>query len=146
MKTLTENTRVPKARPVLVKTVVGLEIFGAVGGFAGGIPFLLDPSGKLLGWSTSALTSTPIHDFFLPGLWLAGVFGVGGLLVSYWLWSGRAVGRPLSYLLGVAASVWIVLESVVFGLSPVLALFQLVFCGPMIASAILLFRSKRVMV
>jgi hypothetical protein len=146
MKTLPESTRVTNPRPVVVKTVVGLEVFGSLGGFVGGIPFLLDPSGELLGMNTSVLSSTPISNFFLPGLWLAGIFGIGGLLVSYLLWSGRAIARPLGYLLGAAATLWIVLESVVFGPSLVLALAQLVFCGPMIASAILLFRSRRTIV
>jgi hypothetical protein len=142
MKALAENTRVVNARPILVKTVVGLEVFGALGGFAGGISFLLDPSGKMLGMNTSALSSTPIDNYILPGLWLTGVFGIGGLLVTFLVWTGRAIARPLGYLLGAAACFWIVLESIVFGLSPLLALAQLAFCGPQIASAILLFRSK----
>jgi hypothetical protein len=143
MKALSENTRAPNVRPVLVKTVVGLEIFGALGGFAGGIPLLLDPSGTLLDMSTTSLKSTPISNYILPGLWLAGVFGIGGLLVSYSLWSGRAYAGPLAYVLGAAATFWIILESLVFGLHPALALLQLTFSGPQIASGILLFRSRQ---
>ena len=44
-------------------------------GFVGGVPLIADPTGALLGFplgGTNALSSfpIPIHDFFLPGLWL----------------------------------------------------------------------------
>jgi hypothetical protein len=143
MKITGEKLQITKARPILLRTVVGLEIFGALGGFAGGIPFLLDPSGKILGSLVSVLKGTPISDYFLVGLWLTGIFGVGGLLVASLVWTSRAFARPLGYLLGSAAVFWVTIENIVFGPSLVLALVEAVFCGPQIASAILLFSRNR---
>ena len=126
----------------MLKAVIGLEIFGALGGLAGGIPFLIDPSGKLLGYSGSFLAGTPISNFFLVGLWLTGIFGIGGSLVAYLLLSNRSYARRLAYLLGTLTAFWATLENIVFGPSLVLAGTQLIFCGPQIASAIVLFRTR----
>ena len=56
-------------------------------GLVGGVPLIADPTGALLGFplgGTNALSSfpIPIHDFFLPGLWL--FFGLRrGICESY---------------------------------------------------------------
>lgn len=143
MKTLNQNPHLLKPSPGLVRIVVGLEVFSALGGFVGGVPFLLDPSGKMLNTSTSILSGTPISNFFLVGLWLAVIFGVGGLIVGYSIWSRRCFAPYLAYLLAACAASWVALENVVFGPSLVLTLSELVFCGPQLASAALIFRSMR---
>lgn len=61
-----------------------------VGGIYGGVVFLADPSGGLMGMSLSYLDGLPIHDYLLPGLWLLVVMGIGPLVILYGLWARPA--------------------------------------------------------
>lgn len=143
MKILNENIASQTRHSNLVKSVVGIEVYGALAGLTGGIPFLIDPSGKLENSDLTVLANTPISNFFPVGLWLSGIFGVGGLLVAYLLWTRRTYGRSLAYMLGAVTVFWVGIENVVFGPSIVLAGAQMIFCTPQIFSAILIFRSRR---
>ena len=68
---------------------LSLLIIG-IGGIYGGLVFLADPSGQLMGMSLSYLDGLPIHSYLLPGLWLLTVMGVGTLVILYGLWAGPA--------------------------------------------------------
>lgn len=57
-----------------------------VGGIYGGVVFLADPSGELMGMPVRYLDGLPIHDYLLPGLWLLVVMGIGPLVILYGLW------------------------------------------------------------
>jgi hypothetical protein len=61
-----------------------------IGGLYGGLVFLADPSGRLMGMSLSYLDGLPIHSYLLPGLWLLTVMGAGPLLILYGLWTRPA--------------------------------------------------------
>jgi len=142
MELLDPKVQPIRTRTVVLKAVIGLEVFGALGGFAGGLPFLIDPSGKMIGMSSAVLESTPIRDFFLVGLWLAGIFGFGGLLVSYTIWTLRSYASSLTYLLAACTAFWVIVENIVFGPSLGLGLAELIFCGPQLASGGMIFFSK----
>jgi hypothetical protein len=58
----------------------------SIGGLYGGLVFLADPSGGLMGMSLSYLDGLPIHSYLLPGIWLLTVMGAGPLLILYGLW------------------------------------------------------------
>src|SRR5687767_4198118 len=73
-------------RPVsLALLSLSLFLIGA-GGIYGGLVFLADPSGGLMGMSLSYLDGLPIHSYLLPGLWLLTMMGAGPLLILYGLW------------------------------------------------------------
>ena len=78
------------ARPLLVTILTALQAILGVGGIFGGIGFLSDPSGALLGLTSATLQGLPIHDYVVPGLILLLVFGVAPLLVAYGLWKRPA--------------------------------------------------------
>jgi hypothetical protein len=73
-------------------TLLGLLV---VTGFFGGWSFISDPSGAGLQAELSWLEQTPVSDFFLPGLFLLGVYGVGGTILIVGL-----IGRPSPGVLG----------------------------------------------
>jgi hypothetical protein len=72
--------------------LIGLLV---VTGFYGGWSFISDPSGAGLRAELSWLEQTPATDFFLPGLFLLGVYGVGGTVLIVGL-----IRRPSPGVLG----------------------------------------------
>jgi hypothetical protein len=116
-----------------------IEGFSSFCGFVGGIPLIADPSGALLGFplgGTGGLSSLPIpiRDFFLPGLWLFFVYGVGFAVVTYLLWSGRPRAWSLAFILCIVWLGWITFEVIFFGPNPLIWVWYL----PQVAGLILL--------
>ena len=73
-------------RPVsLALLSLSLFLIG-IGGIYGGLVFLADPSGALMGMSLGYLDGLPIYSYLLPGLWLLTVMGAAPLLILYGLW------------------------------------------------------------
>ena len=73
-------------RPVIVLLIIVLEVTLAFLGFASGITFLQDPSGKTHGMDTSILMTTPISNFTPVGLFFVLCYGILPCLVVYGLW------------------------------------------------------------
>lgn len=115
------------SRPLLLWPLFGLLGLLSLGGFVGGLSFVRDRTGADLGAKLSWLQKTPVHDFFLPGLFLLGVYGIGSLLLMAglaWRWSPGPVPRLDTGLghhwawfgaigQGAALVVWILYEFVV---------------------------------
>ncbi len=116
--------------------LVVVEGLSSVFGFIGGIPLLLDPSGKMFGLPLSTLSSLPFHldDFLLPALWLFFVYGVGFGVLTYVLWSRRRHSWSAATLLCAVWLGWITFEMVFIGPSP----FIWVWYFPQIVALILL--------
>lgn len=122
------NERIPESRrPRLLWPLIGLLGMLSLGGFIGGLSFVRDRTGADLGARLSWLQKTPVDDFFLPGLFLLGVYGIGCLLLMaglawrsspgpirrldarlghHWAWIG-AIGQ------GAVLVAWILYEFVV---------------------------------
>ena len=77
---------VAKSRPVAVMILIALEVLLSFLGFASGITFLLDPSGKIHDMDTTLLETTPIGDFTLVGLFFVTCYGILPILAIYGLW------------------------------------------------------------
>lgn len=114
-----------KRTPRAFKALLGVEIASALGGFIGGVPLTLDPSGKLLGMPLDHLKGLPIQDFLLPGLWLQLVFGVGLSITTFGLWKKKAWGYLLGIVLGTVWIGWVSFELYLWGLDAVIAVWLL---------------------
>jgi len=122
------EVRVHHRHPALAWPLVAAMTWLSMGGFAGGIPMLRDPTGRLVGAKLSWLDRTPVNDFFVPGLFLVAVYGVGVLLlIAGLLWTSspgptRAVNRLTGHhwswvgtiAVGAVLVAWIAYEYVVF--------------------------------
>ncbi len=84
-----------------------IEGFTSLSGLYVGYELITVRSGASLGLPLSLLSSFPIsiHDFYLPGLWIFLVYGVGFALVTYSLLSGRRHAWPVALVL---CLVWLV--------------------------------------
>jgi hypothetical protein len=98
------NERIPSSRrPRLLCPLLGPLGMLSLGGFIGGHSFVRDRTGAELGANLTWLQKTPVDDFFLPGLFLLGVYGIGSLLLMVglaWRWSPgpfRRVDARLGY-------------------------------------------------
>ena len=88
----------------------GLQIFIGVGAIAGGIGLVADPQGHNVGMSLEALRGSPFSDYFIPGLVLLTVNGIGHL-VGAWLSvkKNRFAGKA-GVGLGVFLMCWIIAQ------------------------------------
>ncbi len=87
----------------------GLVLLG-IGALAGGIALATAPDGRNMGFSTDLLAGSPFRDFLVPGLILAGLFGVGSLVVAAAGLRHARIAPFLAFAIGVAQMIWIVVE------------------------------------
>ena len=90
--------------------LIGLALFTALGAISGGLAMVVEPSGRLLGWTPAMLDGTPFGDYLGPGLILMLVLGVGHLVVSVGLLLGRRSALRLAALAGAALVIWILVQ------------------------------------
>jgi hypothetical protein len=115
-------------RPLLVMWVLSLVlIFLALGTVGGGILLIQDPTGAVMQLEISWLVNTPFVNYFVPGLILLLLYGVGSLFLLYALWelpkfplltrltrfTHEHWAWDFTVLLGVFLLVWLVVQFVV---------------------------------
>jgi hypothetical protein len=119
-------------RPVTVLLIIALEVTLAILGFASGITFLQDPSGKMHGMDTSILVTTPISDFTPVGIFFVVCYGMLPGLAIYGLWklptwrwtdafnkwTRQNWAWTATVIIGVILIVWIAVEVALIG-SPI---------------------------
>jgi hypothetical protein len=89
--------------------ITALVILG-LGALAGGIALLVEPSGSVMGFDPELLAGSPFPDYLVPGLILAGLFGIGSLAVAA-LGLRRSRAAPfLAFAIGCAQMAWIVVQ------------------------------------
>jgi 4-hydroxybenzoate polyprenyltransferase len=98
--------------------LTGTVLLQAISGLAGGYALLADPSGDLIGLPLAWLEGTPFSDYFVPGIILFWVLGVGPLVVAWALWRGRSWAWYGSLVVGTGLAIWIVVEMVLIGYQP----------------------------
>jgi hypothetical protein len=101
-----------------LSTTLGvLQILTGLLGVAGGIPMILDPSGKTSGFDLDWLAGSPFTDYLIPGLVLLIVNGLGSVAAGMATLRSFARAAELAIALGVFLMVWIIIQVAVIGLS-----------------------------
>ena len=114
MTTLTAapaSTSIP--RPVMNragKTVVSLLILLGIGALAGGVALVAKPDGSVMQMPVRLLAGSPFPDFFVPGLILGGLFGVGSVVVAVIGLRRWRIAPFLAFAIGCGQMIWIVVE------------------------------------
>lgn len=98
------------ARPLAVWLYILCAVSLGISAVYGGAILMLERANEPLGMPLDWLDNTPFRDYFVPGLTLFSVFGIGSFVVVFgmlrrraWAWIA-AIGR------GVAQVVWIAVE------------------------------------
>ena len=96
----------------LCLVVLAVLAAGALGGAA----FLVtSPDGSAMQWNLSMLAGSPFPDFFVPGLILGGLFGLGSLAVAAMGLARLRIAPFLAFAIGCAQMIWIVVELAIIG-------------------------------
>lgn len=91
---------------MLRKIILSLLLFNGVSACFGGGALLLDPTGKLLQMPLEWLHNGPFQDFWIPGLALFGILGLGSLAVSLLAIRQAPIYPHTLFLLGIAQLIW----------------------------------------
>lgn len=94
-----------ETRPIAIFFLIALLLLLGVGGIAGGLSMLGDPSGDLLGLPLVFLESVNLRNYLLPGMFLLVVMGILPLVATYGLW----IGQQTSWIATVGLSVLLIL-------------------------------------
>jgi len=99
----------------IIKTLlIILLVFLSLSGLFG-ILFLIDPSGELVEMPLSHLDKLPINNFFLPGLYLLIVYGIGSLIIVYGILRQFSWAPVAGLLLGLVLIGWVVGQIILWG-------------------------------
>lgn len=97
-------------RTLLVILLVFLSLSGLFG-----ILFLIDPGGELVEMPLSLLDKLPIDTFFLPGLFLLIVYGIGSAVIIYGLLRQLFWAPVAGLLLGLVLIGWVIGQIILWG-------------------------------
>ena len=105
-----ENTNVK------MKVYIGLgalQAFIGLGALGGGFMLVRDPSGSALGVPLSLLEGSPFPNFFIPGMFLLAVNGVGSIIGAGLSFTRRRYAQEIAIVLGAILVAWIVIQVVI---------------------------------
>lgn len=102
----------PQVRPLgrLAATAIVLEVVLGLGAIGGGLALMAGPNGEILPLPVSALRGSPFANYFVPGAVLFIVIGLGPIGAAVLAWRRHAVAPLLTFAVGVALLVWLVVE------------------------------------
>jgi hypothetical protein len=102
-------------------TILGLlQVFTGMGAVAGGIPMILQPDGSTQAMSTDLLANSPFPDFFIPGILLVTVIGIGNLAGAYLTLNHKKHIGKFAMVAGATLIIWIAVQVYFIGLSKLL--------------------------
>jgi hypothetical protein len=120
----------PKTRALdrFAKAAISLEIFLSVGALGGGGALMLGARGEIIPLPISALKGSPFETYFVPGLILFCVLGLGPLAAATLAWLRHPLAPIAALAVGGALLIWMVVEIAIVGYSnnPPLQPFYLV--------------------
>ncbi len=120
MRTLTRAGGERVERPSYAWVAVALEVFTALGAIPVGLMFLMDPTGGMIQMQPGWIEGTVFGSYFVPGLYLLFVNGLGMLLTALLTARRHPIAPWLTGALGVGLIVWILVEILVLPLTMIL--------------------------
>ena len=101
------------------------QVIVALGAIPAGISMILDPSGGSMGMTSEILSESPFTNFFIPGLLLFIVNGLGNGLGAFYTFKNYKSAGLLGIALGLFLVLWISIQVYMIGLTHLL---QPLFC------------------
>jgi len=95
--------------------LVILLILLGLGGFVGGIPMFIDPSGESMGLPPGMLDKLPISNFILPGLFLVCVMGIAPIIIAWGLWNRKPWAWTAALAQSIVLILWICFQFLLWG-------------------------------
>jgi hypothetical protein len=107
----------PSAQARFARTAVALEVFLGIGALGGGIALMLGPRGEIIPLPVSALAGSPFDTYFVPGLILFFVLGLGPLVAAGLAWRRHDLAPLAACAVGLALLVWLAVQISIVGFS-----------------------------
>jgi hypothetical protein len=101
----------------VAKTALALDILLSLGALGGGAALMLGPRGEILPLPLSALRGSPFDTYFVPGLILFSILGLGPLAAARLAWLRHPLAPLATCVVGVALLVWLAVEIAIIGYS-----------------------------
>lgn len=116
-----QSNSLPATHKLLASVLVFLSLSGLFG-----ILFLIDPSGALVEMPLSHLDRLPIDTFFLPGLYLLVVYGIGSALIAVGVLRQQSWAPVAGLLLGLVLIGWVTGQIILWGVPAMLQYIYLI--------------------
>jgi hypothetical protein len=110
-----DRTREPVSR--VAKGALALEVLLSIGALGGGLILMLAPRGEILPLPLSALADSPFDTYFVPGLILFGVLGLGPLIAAGLAWLRHPLAPVAAFIVGAGLLIWVAVEVAIIGYS-----------------------------
>jgi hypothetical protein len=110
-----DRTRQPLSR--VAKAALALELILSIGALGGGLGLMLAPRGEIMPLPLSALAGSPFDTYFVPGLILFGVLGLGPLVAARLVWLRHPLAPAAAFVVGAALITWVGVEVAIIGYS-----------------------------
>ncbi|MEO6602269.1 MAG: hypothetical protein ABIQ16_20475 [Polyangiaceae bacterium] len=105
----------PRSRLALVAVV--LEVILGLGAIGGGLALMLGPHGEVLPLPVFLLKGSPFQSYFVPGLILLTLIGIGPLVAAVFAWRQQRWAPFLTLAVGIALLGWMTVEIYLIGYS-----------------------------
>ena len=110
-----DRTRQPLSR--VAKGALVLEVILSIGALGGGLVLMLAPRGEIMPLPLSSLAGSPFDTYFLPGLILFAVLGLGPLIAARLAWLRHPLAPIGALVVGAALLIWVTVEIAIIGYS-----------------------------
>lgn len=110
-----DRTRHPLSR--VAKGALALEVVLSIGALAGGLILMIAPRGEIMPLPLSALAGSPFDTYFVPGLILFGVLGIGPLVAARLAWLRHPLAPTAAFIVGAGLLIWVAVEIAIIGYS-----------------------------
>ena len=95
----------------IYRILFGLHIFVGVGALAGGLVAIINPQ-KPLGMSTEYLKNSPFNSYFIPGIILFVIIGLGNSISAFVMRFRNKYQGYISSIFSWALVIWIVVQCI----------------------------------
>lgn len=103
------------SRSVLGIMATVLLVFQGLGAVGGGLALMLGPQGQIIPLSVSMLAGSAFSSYFVPGLILFAVLGLGPLAVAALAWRRHGWAPFLTLGVGLALLIWLSVQFMIVG-------------------------------
>jgi hypothetical protein len=114
---MSKSTRDARPPNRFAKAAVALEMLLSIGALGGGLVLMIAPRGEIMPLPLSALAGSPFDTYFVPGLILFGVLGLGPLIAAALALRGHRLAPLAAIGTGATLLAWLAVEIAIVGYS-----------------------------
>jgi len=98
-------------------TALVLDFLLSLGALGGGLVLMIAPRGEIMPLPLSALAGSPFDTYFVPGLILFVVLGLGSLVAAGLAWHRHPLAPTATFVVGAGLLIWVAVQVAIIGYS-----------------------------